>query len=275
VNPWCRDLDIAVRNYNDLPHSATKQSPRQLLFLTRDEYVHLAAAGRNKGGDEELVDPSLSSSSSRGVADTQLEAAESQASSPPSAGERGEGPPKAATAAALSIQQRFASATGAQEETVRKRKLLATAAAATEARALPPPALGDLVLLLHEKPPPPHRDKLELPHSGPFKVVAVDSKSNSYQLADVRSGDILYTRHISALAPYFEDPQTPAKYVAAMGDLHFDVEKIESHRGSGKNLEFLVKWEGSEQRDWVPRANFARKHDLLRAYCKKKGIKQI
>ena len=83
--------------------------------------------------------------------------------------------------------------------------------------------------------------------------------------------------HVSLLKPFTARPgevaNPPVVYVD--GDQEFDVEYIKSHRGSKRNLEFLVHWEGytAEHDSWEPATALRACPAAVKSYWAKQQLK--
>ena len=126
-------------------------------------------------------------------------------------------------------------------------------------------AVGTYVLMEYPndgflmRPRPPN--KLLTPLRGPLKVISNDGPA--YTLRD-ESTTNLVVAHVSRLRVFYYDKERVNPVEVAMKDTdQFLVESILTHRGyTGKygskkssNLEFLVKWVGYQEPEWLPWRN--------------------
>jgi hypothetical protein len=106
------------------------------------------------------------------------------------------------------------------------------------------------------------KTKLQQRWEGPFVVAAHDEKKGAYRLTD-STGALLKS-------------DVPAEHLRRINDEVFDeeenvavVKEIRDHRGDSAHREYLVKWKGIKELEWVPAEHFYA-HDVIREYWLKK-----
>ena len=89
-------------------------------------------------------------------------------------------------------------------------------------------------------------DKLCLEWRGPYRIVGIESKY-IYQIGNILTNEITRA-HANTLHNFIVGNLTPTqlKFVATEQD-EYIIEKVIGHKGSGKNLEFNIKYLGFEQ----------------------------
>jgi transposase InsO family protein len=110
--------------------------------------------------------------------------------------------------------------------------------------------------------------KLDHVKVGPFFISRQISPVN-YRLELPKDARIHPVFHISLLEP--ADPETPVQkdfHYQADGETEWEVEKIITHRGTGRKTEYLVKWLGypDSESTWEPMTHLTNCQQLLRQY---------
>ena len=132
-------------------------------------------------------------------------------------------------------------------------------------------SIGQLVLLsarnIRTRRP---NKKLDHRWLGPFEVEAIIGKQ-AYRLKLPTSYKAIHpVFHVSCLEPYQGSARAPQGQPAQLveGEEEWVVEKILAERGSGRDKQYLVRWEGYPPAEdtWEPKANLDNAKEALEAY---------
>jgi len=142
----------------------------------------------------------------------------------------------------------------------------------TRTKEQPDLAPGDMVMLkrtnIRTTRP---SDKLDVKNLGPFKVIErVNSRSFRLQLPESLSR-LHPVFHVSLLEPYRPNTipgrkRPPPPPVEIDGEKEYEVEGIEYSRFQGRELQYLVKFEGYDDPEWLPAENLEHAPEIVAAY---------
>jgi len=220
LSQWCKALKRAVDVYNNAPHSATGQAPRDLLIPNPQTlYVQLASSDQ---ADHLPEAPAV------GGARVRVRKQDIHSES------------------ASIYRDRVISAMARQEKGLEARKRLRIGEVSSTFKK------GDHVLMRQET----RSFKLRPRYTGPFLVESTRPKENTYVIKDVRDPTRKKTVHVTNLLS-FDASRTPSvQALAALDDGDWVIVRVLNHASEessdGTTTTYaLVLWEGFTNPTWV------------------------
>jgi hypothetical protein len=107
---------------------------------------------------------------------------------------------------------------------------------------------------------------------GPFKVEALVGKA-AVRLSLLKDMGVHPVFHVSLVKKYHHDGTSvaPPPVLALDNSVQFEIESIIAQRGSGRTLQYLVKWKGYSQahNSWEPASELGNAPDIVAAWRQK------
>jgi transposase InsO family protein len=108
--------------------------------------------------------------------------------------------------------------------------------------------------------------------TGPFRITRVIDKGDETVAVTLRLPDawkVHPTFHVSRVRPFIPSsdlPPAPPPTLTEPADLAFELDRIHSHRGRGRQLQYLVQWKGGSMLMWEPARHLDPADPVLVAY---------